>query len=323
MSIGSEVRSSILPAGAAEGAWQIANDLKPRLRGRLRRAREAFEEPPYSPVGSHTSPIPGARETDWALAPQPPVVGIDLNEDAQVELMRELAPLWGEVPDAPRDGWRFRGSWMFAPLDAIVYYALLRKWKPSRLVEVGSGFSSALALDCGDRHLPELRKTFIEPYPDRLFGLLSERDKEQTEIHTKPVQEVPLEVFDRLEPGDVLFVDTDHFTKAGCEVNWMAFNVFPRLPAGVHVQIHDIYWPFEYPVSWLKERRGYNEVYFFRAFLMDNPNYRIRLMNNWVWREHPELFTSLSPEETCAVKALNRPGSPSIGGPGSLWIDKC
>jgi hypothetical protein len=289
----------------------------------VRRALQAFVQPTYSPVGSHSSPIPGEKETEWAFLPQPPVTGIDLNDEEQVQLMQELAPLWDEVPDGPREGWRFRPNWMFVPGDAMVYYALLRKWKPSRLVEVGSGHTSALALDCSDRHLPDLRRTFIEPYPTRLYGLLSERDRELTEIHAKPVQEVPLEVFDQLEPGDILFVDTDHFAKTGCEVNWMAFNVFPRLQAGVHIQIHDIYWPFEYPIGWLKERRGYNEAYFFRAFLMDNPKYRIRLMNSWVWQEHTELFTGLRPEEALAAKGSHEPGTPPIGGPGSLWIDKC
>jgi len=137
------------------------------------------------------------------------------------------------------------------------------------------------------------------------------------------VQEVPLEIFDQLARGDILFMDTDHFTKAGCEVNWMAFNVLPRVPAGVHIHIHDMFWPFEYPIGWLKERRGYNELYFFRAFLMNNPNYRIRLMNNWVWQEHYELFTGLSLGKTLDTKGSGEPGTPPIGGPGSLWIDKC
>ena len=289
---------------------------------RLTAARHAFAEPPYSPVGAHTSPVPGERETEWAMIPQPPVMGIDLNEDSQVALMKELAPLWDEVPDAPREDWRFKGSWMFVPGDALVYYALLRKWKPARLVEVGSGFTSALALDCSDRHLPDLRMTFIEPYPDRLYGLLGDADRQRAEIHPKPVQDVPLEVFDQLEAGDILFVDTDHFTKAGCEVNWMAFNVFPRLPAGVHIHIHDMYWPFEYPIGWLAERRGYNELYFFRAFLMNNHAYRIHVMTNWVWQEHPELFPDWGLGGTSATKVSSQPGTPPIGGPGSLWLDK-
>ena len=304
---------------------QELTKLSTRVRSGLDRfklAAQVFAEPPYSPVGAHTSPVPGERETAWAMAPQPPVTGIALNEDSQLELMKELAPLWAEIPETPQQGWRFKGSWMFVPGDALVYYALLRKWKPARLVEVGSGFTSALALDCSDRHLPDLQMTFIEPYPDRLYGLLSDSDRKQAEIHPKPVQEVPLEIFDQLEPGDVLFVDTDHFTKAGCEVNWMAFNVFPRLPAGVHIHIHDMFWPFEYPIGWLEERRGYNELYFFRAFLTDNPTYRIRLMTNWVWQEHPELFSRWGRGETSVTKASHVPGTPPLGGPGSLWLDK-
>lgn len=56
--------------------------------------------------------------------------------------MRELAPLWEGVPDLPPEDWRFSASWMFVHADAKVYYALLRKWKPVHLVEVGSGYTA-------------------------------------------------------------------------------------------------------------------------------------------------------------------------------------
>ena len=282
-------------------------------RMRLGMARRVLMDPPYAVPGLHTSPVPGSRETAWALAPQPPVTGIETNEQSQLELIKELDGLWDEVPDAPRSDWRYRSASMFVPGDATVYFALLRYWKPSLLVEVGSGFTSVLALDCSDRYLPDLRRTFIDPHPQRLFGLLSEGDKAKTNILTAPVQEVPLEIFDDLQAGDILFVDTDHFTKAGCEVNWLVFNVFPRLAAGVHIHIHDIFWPFEYPEQWLRDRRGYNELYFFRAFLTDNPSYRVRLMNSWLWHEHRETFTGVRPGETQWSEI----------GPASLWIDKC
>ncbi|HLH46719.1 MAG TPA: hypothetical protein VKV25_06130 [Acidimicrobiales bacterium] len=61
--------------------------------------------------------------------------------------MQELDGLWGDISDSPQPGWRFRASWFFPPSDATAYYALLRRWQPRRIVEVGSGFSSALALD--------------------------------------------------------------------------------------------------------------------------------------------------------------------------------
>ena len=133
-------------------------------RMRLGMARRVLMDPPYTVPGLHTSPVPGPRETAWALAPQPPVTGIETNEQSQAELIKELDGLWDEVPDAPRSDWRYRSASMFVPGDATVYFALLRYWKPSLLVEVGSGLASVLALDCSDRYLPDLRRTFIDPH---------------------------------------------------------------------------------------------------------------------------------------------------------------
>jgi hypothetical protein len=38
---------------------------------------------------------------------------------------------------------------------------------------------------------------------------------------------------------------------AGSDVVWLLLHVLPRLAAGVAVHVHDIFWPFEYPVHWL------------------------------------------------------------------------
>ena len=70
-------------------------------RMRLGMARRVLMDPPYAVPGLHTSPVPGSRETAWALAPQPPVTGIETNEQSQLELIKELDGLWDEVPDAP------------------------------------------------------------------------------------------------------------------------------------------------------------------------------------------------------------------------------
>lgn len=228
-----------------------------------------------------------------------------MREEEQLTLMSKLAEHWTGVPDEPIEGWRFRSSWFFGHGDACIYHALLRTLRPARVVEVGSGFTSALALDTRERYLPELQLTFIEPYPERLYGLLSQDDRRACEIIPQPVQDVPLEVFDRLEPGDILFCDTDHFVKAGSEVNWLIFNVLPRIAPGVVVHIHDVFWPFEYPKGWLEEARGYNELYLIRAWLMAKPEFSVILFNHWLWEEHRELFTDVRPSL-----------------PGSLWLRK-
>ena len=179
------------------------------------------------------------------------MVGINLREEEQLNLMSKLADHWTAVPGEPLESWRFRESWYFGRADAIVYHALLRALRPARVLEVGSGYTSALALDTRERFLPELELTFIDPNPERLYGLLRQDDRRACEIIPERVQEVPLEVFDRLELGDILFCDTEHFVKAGSEVNWLVFNVLPRIAPGVIVHFHDIFWPFEYTRDWL------------------------------------------------------------------------
>jgi hypothetical protein len=55
---------------------------------------------------------------------------------------------------------------------------MLRRLRPSQVIEISSGFSSALMLDVAD-HSPDWnpRFTFVEPYPARLRGLLTAEDE--------------------------------------------------------------------------------------------------------------------------------------------------
>jgi hypothetical protein len=71
------------------------------------------------------------------------------------------------------------------------------------------------------------------------------------------VQAAPLELFDRLGRGDVLFIDSSHILMPGSDVDLLLNRVLPRLPAGVIVHIHDIFLPFDYPPVW--GWRAYNE----------------------------------------------------------------
>lgn len=275
-----------------------------RRRGAL--ALGQLGEPLSAEPGHFLSPIVGIDDADRALRQQPACEGLDLRTAQQVELVQELANSSHGLPVGPEPGWRYRASPFFAPGDARVYYAMLRHYGPSRVIEVGSGFTSALALDTRDRFLPDLKLTFIEPYPERLHGLLGEADRDSCEIIELPVQDVPLDTFDRLDSGDVLFLDTSHVAKAGSDVNWLMFNVFPRLADGVIVHIHDIFWPFEYPDAWIRDRRSWSEIYLVRSFLMFNSAFSVMLFNDWMWHHHPELLSALGP------------GTP--GASGSLWL---
>lgn len=196
---------------------------------------------------------------------------------------------------------------MYGRGDASVLHAMLRHYEPKRIVEVGSGYSTAVMLDVAERHLPHLEVTCIEPYPERLFSIMTMgRGDRRVKLAKRPVQEVPMSEFARLEAGDFLFIDSTHVAKAGSDVVWLYLHVLPTLAPGVIVHVHDVHWPFEYPERWLREGRDWTEVYLLRAFLTHNADWRVLLMTSWLWTQRPELV----PDELR--------GEPT----GSLWMQR-
>jgi hypothetical protein len=118
-----------------------------------------------------------------------------------------------------------------------------------------------------------------------LVSLLGEDTARRFVIHDSLVQRVDLQVFERLEPGDFLFIDSTHILKTGSDVCHELFNILPALKPGVFIHFHDIFWPFEYGRDWvLKENRSWNEIYGLRAFLMYNDAFEIVFFNEYFVR---------------------------------------
>ena len=95
--------------------------------------------------------------------------------------------------------------------------------------------------------------------------------------------------------GDILIIDSSHVAKTGSDVNYLYFDVLPRLVPGVLVHVHDIGFPFEYPRSWVAEGRSWNEAYLLRAFLTFNSDYRIELWNGCLHALHDDAFAQCPP----------------------------
>ncbi len=244
------------------------------------------------PPGHFCSPLPSLEEvrsrSKQIFHAQDQLLEIDTEADSQMELVRSLSRFAKEamIPDHPDNDHRyyFENDWL-AYGDGIVLHSILRFLQPSRIVEIGSGFSSALILDTNERDLGgSMRCTFIEPFPDRLSELLRDSDFERAEIITTPLQDVDLDLLCSLRANDVLFIDSSHVSKIGSDVNLLIFQVLPALQKGVFVHFHDIFYPFEYPESWVYQGRGWNEAYILRAYLQANRGYRIRLWNSYLAR---------------------------------------
>ena len=239
-----------------------------------------------------------------------PLAGVDLGIDRQLELLDRLAPFSRDQPFSFEPDGRHRyyydNIW-FGPGDAIVYHCMLRHLRPSRVIEVGIGFSSAMLLDTNDEFLDNgCTATFIDPHPGRMLELLGSTDG-HVNIIAEPVQNVGQKVFSSLEAGDILFIDSSHVTKAGSDVNYLYFDVIPSLPSGVFVHVHDIFWPFEYPQAWVMEGRAWNEAYLLRAYLTANHDIEIIWFNNYLAQRYRDRISA-----ALSVWADN-PG-------GSLWL---
>lgn len=321
MTLRGRLRNLLAGAGSASPAVEpVANEAPSSIPGE---PEPAAAEPPvpsttttshpnghfYSPVVD-TAELAGLEHRLWPRSPQ--VAGIDFNDASHAQILRCAFPRFMPGYDYPEvleespqlTGFFTRNS-QFSWLDARAYFVLLRHWRPRRVVEIGSGFSTLLAADVNRRFLDErLDLTCIEPYP-REF-LLAGVPGVSRLLQAK-VQDVDLAEFDRLESGDVLFVDSSHVAKTGSDVNFIYFEILPRLADGVRVHIHDIHLPHEYPRDWvIAENRSWNEQYLVRALLMDSRRYAVEFGCNYAFHRFPDLVR----------EAL---GGRGFGG-GSLWI---
>lgn len=239
--------------------------------------------------------------------------GIDLRLPQQLALARTLARYYGEedFPAEPRAGRRYCLDNEYFPYgDAFALFAMLRHLQPRRVVEVGSGWSSAVLLDTDERFLGgRIACTFVEPFPDRLLALLQPQDHARVRLLRCRVQDVALDEFRALQANDILFVDSSHVCKTGSDVHHLVFTVLPLLASGVRVHFHDVHAHFEYPPEWVHEGRAWNESYLLRAFLMHNDAWSIEL--------HGATLAEHAAHELLPL--MPRLGS-NVG--GSLWLVK-
>lgn len=272
--------------------------------------RKAFADGHFYSPTVNTEEARRDQQRIWQVAEDP--VGIDFNRAEHQRWLTEILPRHlpdYDYPDEAAEGmdeaaFHTRNS-QFSWLDSRTLFAVLREFRPRRMIEVGSGFSSLLAADVNRRFLDgELELTCIEPFP-RPF--LRRGVPGISRLVEARVQDVPMETFAALEQGDVLFIDSSHVAKAGSDVNFIYFEVLPRLRPGVLVHIHDIFLPNDYPMEWVIDLGiHWNEQYLVRAMLTDSHGFEVLFGCAYALERFPEQLRSLL-------------GGSPFGG-GSLWL---
>jgi hypothetical protein len=246
----------------------------------------------YSPVPS-TVDIEALRAT---IDREPPasLPDIDLRLDAQRALLEKFRAFYDEQPFPAERGnntryWFENPSFSYA--DALALYSMLRYLEPNHIIEVGAGPSSCLILDTRERFLDwRPQHTLIEPYPVHLLSHFRHGDLDRVRVLDQKVQDIPIAQFQALGANDILFIDSTHVSKLKSDVNYLFFEILPALQSGVYVHLHDIMYPFEYPLEWAEEGRGWNEAYLLRAFLAYNDEFQIVLFNDLIWQRFEDVL---------------------------------
>jgi hypothetical protein len=273
--------------------------------------RERVEEDGFVLLpADFNSPAPLLSELDQSFEGAAPVYDkiFDLTEiRASLTAMAPFAPEF----DPPQSGDEqtatefFWGNTHFSFTDAVAYYAMVRRLRPMRIVEIGSG-SSTLVANAAIRRNGQGEIICIDPYirPSiaRLDGV--------TQTIKRPVQEMPVvKMQELLATADMLFIDSTHTIKIGSDCVYLYLVLLPAIAKPLLVHSHDVFLPFGMPVCWARERQHYwNEQYLLYAWLLHNS--RARVVFGSAYAAH------FLPAETAALME----GKAAPGG-CSLWYE--
>jgi Methyltransferase domain len=313
------VRSS---AGKSSSATN-SDDFDQIPRGR----QEPFATAEYDvlPIGkfdvvarNYYSPIPDLAqlpENIWER--RSTLGGVELDPEAGIDFIESqlgsfIAELDIQIADPHEPGVFFLCNSGFESVDAELLYGMIRSTRPARIIELGSGYTTLL-INCAARRNAEegapASHVAYDPYPREY--VLGSSVAGPSRLEAISATDVPLEVFEELEAGDVLFVDTTHTVKLASDVNFIVLDVLPRLRPGVLVHFHDVFLPWEYPRVWFEKLRYYwAEQYLLQAFLAFNSDFSILVPAHAVAREHPARLGRVIPSFRAGVS------------PGSLWLER-
>ena len=261
------------------------------------------------------SPVPDTQSLKLDDQTRKFIAADEAQVDAACAALNELAyeyeTEFSAIASRPRYGngeeiseFRF-GKAPYTTLEAELLYGLIRKQKPSQIIEIGCGHTTLLmaeAIRMEPDYAPKLE--CIEPYRPEY---LSHLPAEVTSFRDEPIQSVPLERFSLLEAGDILFIDSSHVVSYDSDTVHEITRILPTLKPGVLVHFHDIFLPYDYPNEWLQDSKFFwTEQYMLAAMLNGNARYKILYPLHQVYRERRESMQDLFP---LLSEAHHRPGA--------------
>ncbi len=265
-------------------------------------------------IDHYYEPLFHPRHIEQPLTEDRNLPGIDYNIEYQLNILEQFhfSSELAKLPKLKNDNISYYPiiNGEFASGDAEYWYNIIRLKKPRRIYEVGSGYSTLMAIKAIKKNKEEdpdynCKHICIEPYQKRWL--------EETDIilMRKKVEEVHLSLFQDLTINGIFFIDSSHIIRPQGDVVIIYLQILPSLKKGVIVHSHDIFSPKDYLEKWiLEDIRFWNEQYLLEAFLTSNTKWKIIGALNFL---HHHYYEKLKAK--CPYLTKNRE-------PGSFYIQK-
>jgi hypothetical protein len=266
------------------------------------------------PIRDHYyEPLFNPKYLRYSLRKERCLPALDLNVEGQLSLLDKFdynAELLKIPKEKTTNGQYYYRNGTFGFADAEYYYNIIRLYKPKKIIEIGAGNSTLIAIKATEQNKHEnpdysCEHICIEPYENKWLEGLG------IKILRSRVEEIDKNIFDDLDANDILFIDSSHIIKPQGDVLFEILEILPMLKKGVLVHIHDIFTPrdisddrfYDWVLFW-------NEQYILEAFLSFNNEYKIIGALNYLKENY---FDELS--ERCPNTRTELNSNPS-----SFWI---
>jgi predicted O-methyltransferase YrrM len=265
-------------------------------------------------------PVPDTRTLkDELWLKKSDLIGLDLKEKNQLSLISEFSSKFKDEYEAfPKTKTDIKVPYQYyinnggyESIDGEILYCMIRKYKPKKIIEIGSGNSTYLSAQAILKNTEEnghkCEFISIDPYPNDVIragfpGL--------SKVIPKKIQDIDLQFLTDLEENDILFIDSSHVLKIGSDVQYEFLEILPRLNKGVIIHVHDIFMPSEYRKELIfNQHKFWTEQYLLQAFLAFNDSFEILWAGSYMHLRNPDQLET-------AFNSYNR----NERWPGSFWM---
>lgn len=282
-----------------------------RARGHAPLSRSILDRHGFALVPHHYyDPVVFPSDIRGDLGLPRRISGLDLNEQGQLDLIRQFKyrdellaiPM---TSAAPTEYAYANGS--FGSGNSELLYDMIRHFKPRRIVEIGSGYSTLMASLAIKKNLEEgggakCELTCVEPFEHPVLERLG------LKVIRQKVEHCPAHLFTALDANDILFINSSHVIRPQGDVTHEYLHILGLLRPGVIVHVHDIFTPRDYPKEWVLDTRWlWNEQYLLEAFLCFNTAFEVICAANWLARNHMDKLGDACP--VLCQEPTREPGS--------------